>query len=218
MGTLLNSILGFFRNTKQAPVESLKAPQNLNCPYGCGFAFKEMPSRRRKCPQCKMTVYASRLPFEKEKTLQTEKDGINTTVENEALRILLRFEVSPEKRLKKERGESASQTFFADRALSFLNNEIERCKKKQDYSALESLFNEQANLFRTMEKDCEDILRLYFWAQLMNLKSAGFRRVEISMSDEKEELTGKVLSIDSALKTMPLPCCPDCRCSYSLKL
>jgi hypothetical protein len=218
MGTLLNSILGFFGKEKQAPAESLKAPQDLNCPYGCGFVFPEMPSRRKKCPKCKMPVYLPRLPFEKEKTLLTEKDGINATIENEALRILLRFEVSTEKRLKKERGESGSQTFLLDRASLFLNNEIERCKNSQAYSALESFCNEQANLFRTMEKDCEDTLRLYFWAQLMALKSAGFRRVEISMTDEKEELVGKILSIDSALKTMPLPCCPDCRCIYSVKV
>lgn len=212
MNKLLSSIIELFRAEKPAP-------QDLNCPYGCGFVFPEMPSRRKKCPKCKMTVYLPRLPFAKEKTLLTEEDGINITIENEALRILLNLEVSSEWSLKREWKKATSNHFFQDWADQVLNSEFQRLQKTDNYSRLVTVCDELCQLLRLKGKeDFTDILRVKFRADLLQLKDAGFKRVEISMTDEKEELVGKVLSIDSALKTMPLPCCPDCRCHYSLKI
>lgn len=44
------------------------------CPY-CGFEFEEMPKRKRKCPECRETIYRKRLPDETEKRLITEEEA-----------------------------------------------------------------------------------------------------------------------------------------------
>ena len=44
------------------------------CPY-CGFVFEVMPTRKRKCPQCKETIYRQSRPPDNIKMLMTESQA-----------------------------------------------------------------------------------------------------------------------------------------------
>jgi hypothetical protein len=185
-----------------------KSRPDLSCPYGCGFAFETMPTRRRKCPQCKKTIYLSRLPFETKKTLMTEEAGIRVALENEGLRILLNLEAKPERALKKKFMKSDSDSYLSRYALDYLEKGIKRALKKNDYSTLGTLANELKNMLRLADKDCTNARNMQFRASLSHAAQMRYTHVEISKCCDCGR-PERVVAVKDALENGLLPCCPD---------
>lgn len=148
----------------------------------------------------------------------SESDGESNALENEAFRILLNLEIATERSLKTRWGKSKSNHFFQDWASRVLADEFQRLQKTKEYSRLEIVCGELRNLLRKQgREEFFEILHVKFQAQLLGLKDAGFKRVKINTGgDDNEKLSGKRITISSALKTMPLPCGSDCGCYYTV--
>ncbi len=212
----------------------LRKPDD-KCPY-CGFVFDPIPQRKKKCPSCGEFVYAKRRPRSNEKELVTgevakiiDKEWEEINTERAFHSMLQRFNVSEteykaiQRELTDKFGSIPKQ---ADVVWTLLNNLLIDALQRKDWGKMAGLYFEQALVLNDEGKDCFDPLQESKRCSLRSYQSEGIvHKVQIlaagdSSCDKCKALNGKVITIEQALESMPLPVrnCDNaykyCRCVY----
>ncbi len=194
---------------------------STQCPY-CGYDLNVMPQRKRKCPSCKQPIYSKYTPENRVKRLMTEKEarGVEKqwslyNVRQTSISVLYPFGYDGSD-IEKERARGAKTDLEA--IVSLLNNvtatEKDLHKQKIAYFTLANIAAERG----------KDTFRRFLMAahhcELLRYKQQGgvIKKVQIAASGLKnlcpecQSKEGRILDIDEALKTMPLPC-RTCTCT-----
>lgn len=209
------------------------------CPY-CGKALEKVPQRKKKCKFCGNFIFVKRLPSTRETVLVTESEAKKIDLEwekrNERIEYLnilagygLKendFERRKSELSEKRKGEASDR----DVVLSLLNELTLKYIKNNDYQGLSHLYYTMALILDKAGKDFKECLAQSNKMNLLDFRTAGIKKVRIRTAGEQscsacKALSGKVISVDEALKSMPLPCehCTSsvhsdnpgfCRCQY----
>jgi hypothetical protein len=206
-----------------------------SCPY-CGNAFAAPPERKRKCRACRGEVLVKRAPGEEVRRLFTvaEADALEVQWQavysrNAALRELATFRVDAAAfDLAKSRAPSGTP----DAAVS-ANLLADIAKRAADQASWHTAKMAAYMLALNLERRGLEFVPAAQASQraaLMELRAAGARRVAIFGEEDGAcrpcaALGGRILTIEQALREMPLPClnCETrwnfsdrgfCRCTY----
>lgn len=112
-----------------------------------------------------------------------------------------------------------------------LNRQVSEAMKNSDWATMKGCYNEMAYIVAKEGKEAQHLIKERNKCELNRLKKEGITtKVEILIGDIETSckycisLEGKILTIDEALKTMPIPgdCLNDvfgtghsfCRCNY----
>lgn len=191
------------------------------CPY-CGFKFEDIPQRKRKCPDCKNTIYI--IKNEKGILLMTEDQHR----EYEIIKTLnmvgfteKAFGLYKHDYFQKF-GDSAKYDEFLWSLFNFVLNEK---AKIQEFNHMGILYNLLANLVKDQPAEYMKIRKLSMGMELFEYKKTGLNLLVeiISCSDSCESckiLSKKRMSLSEAIKILPLPhehCTHKmgCRCCYA---
>lgn len=118
-----------------------------------------------------------------------------------------------------------------DKKWAELNKKLLEGMKSNNWGIMKACYNEMAYILGQEGKEASHLLRERNKCELLELKEAGFEKVQIltarseNVCKECAALEGKIYSIDEALKSMPIPssaCSTDifssgksfCRCLY----
>jgi hypothetical protein len=202
----------FKRNRKnENRVEDIKKSHN-KCPY-CGYEFEVTPKRKKKCPNCKKFI------FVRKGELVTEEEAY---IRDTLFRLHIprgEFEEA-RKELSKRFGQVA---IVNDAIWMILNNRV-----GTDYHETKIAYYQMADIVSSEGKDPKPYIRLALETELLHLKEFGVKEVEIvgcggrnddpSTCEKCRSILGKRLTIEQALKYMPIPKVCErvegCRCDY----
>jgi len=207
-------------NQTQSANESDELPK---CPY-CGENQETWPQRRKKkCSQCKKTMYVRYKSIERErgtgylvfsdKTLATEEDA---WVYDWMLDL---FELGySRKKFDKRKSDYTKKHGVTlnnrDAVWSILNDLLDKYTKSSDLSKVQSVQFCMAKFLKEKEEDPYIQLREQGKTRLIQLKSDNCNRVKICLSKRKNDpvpceicrvLENKEYSVDRALAELPLP-------------
>lgn len=219
---MLERLLRAFRGKPSAiaapkarePAKPPKAePQpSANCPH-CGHTFEKMPSRKRKCPTCGESVIVKKDPATEQKILMTEKQASAADVAWKQIyfvrRWARRLEIT-ESEVHSRHAKMAPGTSPRDALWSIMN---ERSQGASDHTESKMALFEMGLFLHEEGRDNLKVMQEAARAQLREIRSVGIRdEVKIFSEggcDTCRALDGTVLTIEQALKTMPIPC-PEC--------
>ncbi len=187
--------------------------KQVKCPY-CVYQFDLPLKQKSKCPNCGNFVFVNN-----EELITWEEFDIKNWTER--LYITRVIFDTKRKKLSQEFGQTVSVN---DTIWSILKDQSE----SDDLFARKVAFYEMVSLAILEEKDAQPYIKLALETTLIELKIRGVKEVEIVGSGERNgepsicekcrEEIGKKLSIEDALKNMPIPMVcenPDgCRCTY----
>ena len=193
----------------------------IYCPY-CKAELSKKPQRKTKCSFCGKYIYVKKTPTKREKQLFTEEQAKKVEAEWEQyhehqhhLKILQSFGLS-EKDLEKEK-----KGFFSKKsekqAVWTLLQRI--AKKEKNLQKKQMAYYQMAIISENEGREFYEFLKESVRCLLLSFKQRRIRHVKIltggqgNSCDTCEQLSGNVLSIDEALKTMPIPCK---KCTYTL--
>ena len=218
-------------NKKQKKSVSLKASVKISikCPY-CFKDVSPVPKRKKKCPHCKEPIFPVIDP-EDRKTMLFVREEINEEIQKRWIEIrridrwhecLERYGLNMYK-LSTAKGKE----IVAERDIIWFgfNTLIANPKIASDLEKMINLYSEMGEfVYESGENPYEFNKKSRYFSLLMEKQSMGitkyFYKVEIksmkflkntSLCDEWEccdlcsQLHGKILTIDEALKTMPIP-------------
>jgi len=193
----------------------------LLCPY-CGYDLKVMPQRKKKCPSCAQPIYSKYTPENRTKRLMTEKEAQKTeqmwssyNVRQTSISVLYPFGYD-ESDVEKERARGAKTDQEA--IVSLMNHVI---ATEKNLHKLKMAYFILANQAAELGKDTfRRFLIAAHYCELYRYKQQGgvIKKVQIAASGLKnlcpecQSKEGRILDIDEALKTMPLPC-RTCTCT-----
>lgn len=221
------------------PVGSV-AVAHLRCPY-CGVPFEKAPTRKRKCPACKGTVYVKYTPTDPQKRIVTEARAQEIEAlwaarqtENRIEVFFNTYDLDGSTRTKIEsalrerlRREPTAQEVIEAGAEAALG----RARATKDWHQQKMLHFERALwLFQAGRPHLEEA-RQSRRAELRGIASEGLTtRVRVLGGEcaECAKLDGRVFTIEEALASLPIPCraCETwdegrggwCRCLYQADL
>ncbi len=227
---------------KYAALESKIVIRSPTCPY-CSAELEKIPDRKRKCPYCGNTIFVRTSAIAHDKILLTDK-----TVEKSddlwwkyrySLRwmktLSQRYDVSSSA-FSKKRTELAkkfgSEPNQPDVIWGIFNDlAIEMMKASPvDYGGLSGLYFSQAMFLYEDDKPFFEMLQQSNRMMLMRYQQQGVSKVKIPICSESCEecrkYGGRTLSVNQALKEMPIPrkdCTHElekgkpgwCRCTYA---
>lgn len=214
--------------------KTTRAEDSASCPY-CSYQFPVMPQRKGSCPSCHKMIYVWYSTLQNMKKLVTEEEAFK--IEREISEHIEKYELlNKQEMIEKSEDEvkmiqeelmENDPTFTLDDAYFYLlNNKI---KKSRSNSEKAQLFYLKALLLDSSGKDFTEDLVESRRLELMHLKTHEFvRKVQIISNPDSCKVckadSDKVLSIEEALKLMPLPhksCTRPfhsekgfCRCTY----
>jgi hypothetical protein len=203
--------------------------ERIKCPY-CGETLEQKPQRKKKCPFCSNTIYV------RSGKLVTEKQANEIDKEREEERekgyiedLCERFAFSAEEYQKREQELSGkmggAKPNQVDVVLSLFNEGI----VKRKYAKTGIPYYDVALFLNENNKECFHILQ-----QAIKMELKGYQKQEfvthVGITSSKgcalcEKLDGKIMTVEEALETMPIPnkdCTFHlydekrgfCRCSY----
>lgn len=216
------------------------AVADLACPH-CGVAFEKAPTRKRKCPACKGTVYVKYTPTDPQKRIVTEARAKEIEAlwaarhtENRIEVFFSTYDLDGSTRTKIEstlrerlcREPTAQEVIEAGAEAA-----LARAKTANDWHQQKMLHFERALwLFQAGRPHLEEA-RQSRRAELRGVASEGLTaRVRVLGGEcaECAGLDGRVFTIEEALATLPIPCpaCETwdegrggwCRCLYQADL
>jgi len=207
----------------------------LECPY-CGKTLEKRPQRKKKCPFCDnmicirndaLVTEKRAGEIDKERKEEREEQRRKRDIEDACEKFgfsLTDYQKREKKFSKKMRGTKPSQV---DVILSLFN---EKVSKSKSIEGLSNYYYSMALFLNKNEKEFFHFLQLSAKMKLKELKAEGWKKTEILTSGKHScpscrKLEGKILSIEKALKTMPIPNkeCSEplydesrgfCRCEY----
>ncbi len=209
--------------------------QKPNCPY-CEASLDPVPTRKKKCPSCGQFIYVRRRPSDRKRILVTEEDAKRIEEEwkriheeQEYKQLLEHFSVSQKEYQNREKDllkkfktvPSQRDVFWA-----ILNDRLLEAMKGKSWGKISELYREQAHFLIDEGKDPFRSLQESMRCQLRDYHSSGVvKKVQVysagnSSCDKCKELRGKILTVEQALETMPIPVdnCANsygyCRCVY----
>lgn len=185
------------------------------CPY-CDFQFPVMPQRKSPCPSCNKMIYVWYSTTQNMKKLITKEDALK--IEREIAEHIEQYELlnkqltldKSEDEMKELQAELQAQDPTAtldDAYLFLLNNKIKQSTDQGEKSSLHYL---KAMILDSSGKDFFPDLVESKKLELLNLKTKDFiKKIQIITNPESCHKcridSDKVLDIDEALKSMPLP-------------
>jgi uncharacterized paraquat-inducible protein A len=193
------------------------------CPH-CKETLNEMPSRKKKCPFCKKDIYVRTSPTTKTKILATEVEAKKIDTEWEKIReknrwlnILQSYGITEkdyekyENELNKKFGVKPNSRDIIWRIF----NEL-LFVKHNELQTLKMLYYEMAIFLNEEGKDFFKILQQSAIMELKYIQKQGFiKKIKIITTPNSceacKKLDAKVLTLDEALKELPIPCK---ECSY----
>jgi hypothetical protein len=217
---------------KATPAIELK--EATVCPY-CSYQLLTMPQRRSACPSCNRMIYVWYSTTQNTKKLVTEEEA--TRIEREITEHIEQYEFlnkqdtlekteSEVKKLQSRLKESDPNATLDDAYMFLLDKKIKDTRNPGEKSRL---FYLKALMLDNAGKDFHEELKESKKHELLNLQRHEFvKKVQIITNPDSCEVcksdSDKVLSIESALREMPLPhkdCGRKlygkqgfCRCSY----
>ncbi len=135
------------------------------------------------------------------------------------MRTLKKHGVS-DKQMRWEEKRLLPNKTLGDFAWKTLHEELQLVATKQDFPGMRKVYWDMLRVLEIEGKDTLHIEKALMQTDLNFNKSLGFKRVVIVNHSEEEHcekcqaLIGKEMSIQTALKTMPLPACKNCQCQY----
>lgn len=198
----------------------VKQPDPI-CPH-CGYEFEKMPSRKRKCPECKeevivrsknkvkvlMTPVEARI-FDAEKKEKARKKRLAGYLHMAQLEFKSLDDIK--KRLEKRTGTKWS---YEDTVWKVLNEAVIEGLAAQNYRGLQHVNFAMAHYERDHGRDCFESVREMHRMQLMEYLNEGYGRdgykwkVRISGPCECPyctEIKKRTFEIEEALDKMPFP-------------
>ena len=195
--------------------------QDLACPY-CGVPFEKAPTRKRKCPACKGTVYVKYTPTDPQKRIVTEvraqeiealwaarqtENRIETFFNTYDLDGSTRTKIESALRERLAREPTAQEVIEAGAETA-----LGRARATKDWHQQKMLHFERALwLFQAGRPHLEEA-RQSRRAELQGIVADGItKRVRILGGEcaECAKLDGRVFTIEEAFATLPIPC-PAC--------
>lgn len=193
---------------------------STSCPY-CSFQFPVVPQRKGPCPSCNKMIYVWYSTTDNTKKLVTEEDAKN--IEKEILLRIEQYELLNKqdtleksedevRKVQEELQENNPSASLDDAYLFLLNNKLNKARSNSEKSRLHYL---KALMLDTAGKDFTADLVESKRLELLHLKTHEFvKKVQIITSSGSclscKAHSDKVITIDEALNTMPLPH-PDCQ-------
>jgi hypothetical protein len=214
--------------------KSARPEDSATCPY-CSYQFPVMPQKKGSCPSCHKMIYVWYSTLQNMKKLVTEEEAMK--IEREISEHIEKYELLNKQEMIEETEDEVKMlqeelmekdpTFTLDDAYFYLlNNKI---KKSRSNSEKAQLFYLKALLLDSSGKDFIEDLVEARRLELLHLKTHEFvKQVQIISNPDSCKVckadADKILSIDDALKAMPLPhksCTRPfhsekgfCRCTY----
>lgn len=198
--------------------------KEAKCPY-CQKDLDKMPTRKKQCPNCKNFIYVRQGQLFTEEELKKIDEEIRVSYKLQQFNILKKdYEIEKENL----RGRFGTEPSSHDVIWSIANKQILQLK---DFEALSHQYEKMAYLLNEEKREFSHILKQAKKFELKAIQKEGFKKVQISPSyyscPSCLEQKDKILTIDEALETMPLPnkdCThvlqdPDrgyCQCKYTL--
>ncbi len=203
------------------------------CPY-CKATLKKTPQRKTKCPFCEKPIFVKSTPTDRNKHLMTEEEAIEVESKwaehHEKERIIRSLQAigSTEKDLEKEQ-----KSFFEKKPIQEAYNAllVKTANNHNDYHYRKMAHHQLALELSRRNEDFHVHLKEAARYELLRYKQSHVRKVEIltagkgNSCNECQKQSGKILDIETALNTMPIPCssCTHtglgekpgfCRCTY----
>ena len=196
---------------------SIIKKQAPSCPY-CNSELEKYPTRSKKCPKCKETI----------NVIKDSENGTNLLLKDDAVHkqklinmyfdTLSIYEIS-----KNELGKKRDKWFnkfphssYADLLRSTYNELIFNYSKIAGYVGLSLLYKDLAILNKSEGIPYSHLLEQSYKQYILECKPY-FKEMYIlshpDSCDSCKKLHGKLISIEEALRTMPLPN-KDCTCGH----
>jgi hypothetical protein len=220
---MLKNLFGSKHNNRDNKYKFItQEPTTKTCP-NCGEKLEKIPNWKNgkmDCPNCGgvIAVRSGKLFTEDEVNVRDSLDKCNRSIyDYEITRD--KFNQTREK-LSQEFGCVASVNDTLWRILNSINT------PDKSYQDRKFIYFVMAEILEKEAKSTKEIMTQARKMELLDIKSMGFKKVKIQVyggviddyvCDECKKLNNKVLTIDEALKTMPIPnrCKNEqCRCSY----
>jgi DNA-directed RNA polymerase subunit RPC12/RpoP len=200
--------------------------QVSTCPY-CGKHLRDIPKRKKKCPHCGEFIYVRTLPKTRERLLVTSTQAEQIDAEWAAISrrkryvdMLWHYQITEADFEERKRQKSKAGIAVSDQDViwSFLNELILEYGNKLDLQELSHLYYSLALILDEGGREFADALKESRKMELLDFKRIGIKKVRILTAGEHacqacQKLSGKVITVEDALKDMPLPCE---ECSFSL--
>lgn len=180
------------------------------CPY-CKTVLDKGPKRKKKCPFCNNDIYIRSKPRIFPHTLLTKDDSIAVDWYNK-----LEWQGIEQKDFlikKAELSEANKEVKSTDIVFHLLEDEL---AKSKDIYKQRVIYFEMASLQYETGGEFFEYLQNSNKTHLMEFKQDGFEKVRISSAGGCEsciDIMGKVLTIDEALREMPIP---NKKCTFQL--
>ena len=215
--------------------------KNIFCPH-CGIELKKTPLSKTWCTNCKNYMYVRSLPITEQRVVITEKEKDKIDKDRKAWIEFKKLKsredladkdfINAKEELKKQYG---FEPPLSDVVWAVYGKLV--FKYAKDYSRLWDVWYSRAIFITKENKDPNLCLKEAAKASLNDFKEQGINKVEIIVLGEEGnhrfcsnciKSNGKILTIDEALTTMPIPN-PNCsfkfkegqysfcRCSYNPK-
>jgi hypothetical protein len=168
------------------------------CPY-CHETLDKEPARKTKCPHCKKSIYVrdGGLLTEEEKIKHDDLEMFRFTEDEykiKQLELSQKWECAP----------SHSDTMWG-----LANGKIPGLVKRKAYYDLRDLYLAMARMLHKGGKDFIEVFKESRKCDLLVYKEGGIEKIQIMTcsiaSPSCLMCSGKILSTDEALKTMPIP-------------
>lgn len=179
--------------------------KKIKCPY-CQNILEKKPSRKTSCPFCKKHIYvkSNKLVTEEEAKAIEQKWKFKHDLEK--LKISEQEYNDHKAKLAKKFG---FEPIFFDVAWDVLNARTLELARSQRFAELSHLYYEMARFLNEEGKDFFHVLQQSKEMELEHLKTMGIKKVEIMCGPGAcpscLKLNKKILTIEEALKTMPVP-------------
>ena len=181
------------------------------CPY-CGESFPSYPKRKRKCPSCGEMVIVKRSSSSGHSILMTEKKALAGDSAWNASSFVRRWT----RRLEITEEDVRSQQAKLARGCT-LRDALWHIMDQRNYQMLASgegsMFFMMALFLHEEGKDSLKVMREKARTDLREIRSQSprYNRVKVcgGACDACRALEGKLLTIEQALETLPVPC-PEC--------
>lgn len=204
-----------FRTPASAPKEAapddpkpITPGEKLECPFCKQFIDKY--SRRGKCPLCKNWVYYfNGLLYSKEESERVKDEFYRKRYQARASAdAFSEFGISDEMVEKRESELTGSSGRKPTKAAVFMSLFNEGILKEKDLREQERKYMEAARVLDRMGEDSFHLQKAAALSRLAALKTEKFSKVYILATgncDKCKALDGKVMTIEEAKKTLPIP-------------
>lgn len=191
--------------------------QKSYCPY-CKIEIQKKPTRKTKCKNCNQYIFVNSSPNGK-KRLVTEQESESIDKEWSDLyyeqmktykpEICKTYNISKEEYSNRKAiltSRFGREAFDNDISWMILNEQITLTK---DPNEISNIYSQMASQLTQERKDSFEIQKQGYKFKLLTLQKAGIEKTEVSsvehLCPHYKKLNKTILSIDEALKTMPIP-------------